>query len=832
MNEMQEAIKEFLVESHENLEQLDTDFVVLEHDPGDVKVLGSIFRTVHTIKGSAGLLGYQKLQALAHAGESLLSRLRDGALILTPDMTSTLLGMVDAVRQMLRSIDSAGHDGEYDFAELIEMLGQLRQHPTPAPAAAGTMERPSQVQQGTLAETNMFDSGEISDLSLREGSSELDIELNPTGDARLSQPGASAPPRGPKPSSRTALISPKESATPRETGTRSGVISAPTAPAPTPVAGAIAESTVRIDVGLLDRLMALVSELVLARNQILQHSSEINHPSLISSARQINLITSELQEEVMQTRMQPIGNIVGKFPRVVRDMAVACGKQVRLEIEGSDTELDKSLLEAVRDPLTHLVRNAVDHGIEPSERRLASGKPAEGRIFLRAFHEAGLVNIEISDDGGGIDAERIRQKAVERSLITHEQAAAMSDQTALNMIFLPGFSTAERVTNYSGRGVGMDVVKTNIEKIGGTIDIQSQLGEGTAIRMRIPLTLAIIRGLFVSSSGDRYAIPQVNLVELVRLEADKARTAIERLHNVPVFRYRGKLLPIVYLNRMLGTERDGNVDVTLRVTPPHHSERDDYGEALNIIVLQTDDRHFGLVVDGVSDTQEIVVKPLARQLKGIHCFAGATIMGDGRVALILDVMGLAQRAGVLNKVRELGLAEAKSAPASRSEERQSVLLVRGDAGPLAIPLSVVARIEKFERRSIEQVGGRQLVQYRGEILSLIDVANVLAGSRSADGARPAAESAGEIATGNADHDGQYVQVVVYSDRGRSVGLIVDRVLDVLDEPLTVRGRPSREHVLYTTVLHSQVTEVLNVEGVVRTADPTFFDAMPSVAGGR
>jgi len=374
------------------------------------------------------------------------------------------------------------------------------------------------------------------------------------------------------------------------------------------------------------------------------------------------------------------------------------------------------------------------------------------------------------------------------------------------------------VTNYSGRGVGMDVVKTNIEKIGGSIDVVSRLGEGTSVKMRIPLTLAIIRALVITSAGDRFAIPQVNMIELVRLDGDQARARVERLHDVPVFRYRGKLLPLVFLNRVLGTETAPATPTlaadTKQVTTP---------DALNIIVLQADDRQFGLVVDRVRDTQEIVVKPLAKQLKGIACFAGATIMGDGQVALILDVLGLAQKAGILAKARELALAESKTAPLPSDDDRQSFLLVRGDAGPMAIPLSAVARIEKLDRRSVESVGGQRVVQYRGEILPLIDIAAILRGNSHGDTALDAGPD------GTAATDG-WVQVVVYSERGRSVGLIVDRILDILEQSVAVRGRPGRDHVLFTAVMQNQVTEVLSVEGLIRAADPTFFNAAATTAG--
>lgn len=395
----------------------------------------------------------------------------------------------------------------------------------------------------------------------------------------------------------------------------------------------MADTSIRVDVGLLDKLMNLVGELVLARNQITQFGSSQEDPAFLGTVQRLNLLTGELQAGVMKTRMQPVGSVWGKFPRLVRDLAVACGKQVRIDMEGQETELDRTIIEAVRDPLTHMVRNAVDHGIEPPAERAAWGKPAEGRLFLHALHEGGKVVIELTDDGGGIDPRRVRDKALLSGLVTPEQAARLGDRELLDLIFLPGFSTTDRVTQFSGRGVGMDVVRTNIEKIGGTVDVDSTLGRGTTIRMKIPLTLAIIPALVVSTGGDRYAIPQVSLLELVRLEGEQVRKGVEQFHGIPVYRLRGNLLPLVYLDRELGVE-------PIRA-----------GDEINIVVLQADDRPFGLVVDAIRDTEEIVVKPLQKALKGIGVFSGATIMGDGNVALILDVLGLAQRAGVVSGAR-------------------------------------------------------------------------------------------------------------------------------------------------------------------------------------
>jgi two-component system chemotaxis sensor kinase CheA len=439
----------------------------------------------------------------------------------------------------------------------------------------------------------------------------------------------------------------------------------------------------------------------------------------------------------------------------------------------------------------------VDHGIEKPEIRQQRGKPEEGQILLRAYHEGGQVNIEISDDGGGIDTERLKQKAVEVGIISADQAARMGEREAIGLIFHAGFSTAEKVTNVSGRGVGMDVVKTNMEKIGGTFDVQSTYGQGTTLKIKIPLTLAIIPALVVTQGPDRYAIPQVSLLELVRLEGDAARSKIEDIRGAPVYRLRGRLLPLVFLNRELKLGADDSTN----------DERD----IVNIVVLQADDRQFGLVVDGVSDTAEIVVKPLGKLLKGISVFAGATIMGDGRVSLILDVLGLAQRASVVSEIRDRSLADKSVEHEARDEKNhQTLLLFRTpDDGRMALPLSMVARLEEFQRSAIERAGNQEMVQYRGHILPLIHISHVLPERRQA----PRSEEHQDLS--------DKIHVVVYSTGERSVGLVVDRIIDIVEENLAIERAAARDCVVGTLVIQGKVTEFLDVEAVIRAGIPTF-----------
>jgi two-component system chemotaxis sensor kinase CheA len=682
---MDDLINEFLVESTENLDRLDSELVKLETDPSSQELLSSIFRTIHTIKGSCGFLGFSKLEKVAHVGESLLSRLRDGKLSLTPEFTSGLLAMVDAIRIMLGAIQTTEQDGNETYPELIETLNKLQNQGPEPPSKAATEatlpKEPTKKQQNDRAKENAAKSVPLASVP--------------------AQPGQ-VPPVPPEPPAPSAAAPGENSPAQRTTDDSRSK-------------NAAAES-IRVDVHLLDRLMNLVGELVLTRNQITQFSARQTDPNLISPAQQLNLLTSELQEEVMRTRMQPISNVFDKFPRVVRDVATARGKQVLIEMVGKETELDRSLLEAIKDPLTHIVRNSVDHGIEIPEERVARGKRPEGHLKLRACHEGGQVLVEISDDGAGIDTARVKSKAIERGVITAPQAARMSEGELLNLVFLPGFSTAEKVTNLSGRGVGMDVVKTNIDRVNGTVDLQSYLGKGTTIKIKIPLTLAIVRAVIIQSNGKRFAIPQVSIQELVRLDADRVRTEIESVHGVPVYRIRGRLLPLVYLNQELKLAKQA-------------AGQADQEEATNIVVLQANDHPFGLVVNEINDSEEIVVKPLSKQLRALKIFAGATIMGDGKVALILDVVGLAQNANILSEAHDQALAE-KTAELAESQdpqiEKQTFLLFAGpDDSRMALPLGAVARLEEFPAADVEKSGGEWVIQYRGKILPLIRLDVVL-----------------------------------------------------------------------------------------------------------
>jgi len=748
--DMEPIVNEFLVESYENLDRLDKDLIELEQEPGNTEILSSIFRTIHTIKGTCGFIGLHKLERVAHVGENLLGKLRDGELSLNPPRTSALLAMVDAIRYMLGCIEKDRNEGEVDYSQLVDNLGKLLTDEGCAELEGSPPESVPEPAEEKKEEKKFVAAEDKKDRRTAPNKEEAE-HVAKHGDKRATDDR-------------------------RKEGR------------------GVADSSIRVDVDILDRLMNLVGELVLARNQILQYAPAKSDSSFIATSQHLNLVTTELQEGVMKTRMQPIGNIWSKFPRVVRDLSMAVGKKIRLEMEGKDTELDKTLIEAIKDPLTHIVRNSCDHGIETPEKRLANGKDEEGVLLLRAFHEGGQVNIEIIDDGGGIDPEKIKSIALSKSVITQEQADRMGDRELVNLIFAAGFSTAEKVTNVSGRGVGMDVVRTNIEKIGGSVDIQSAPGKGTTLRVKIPLTLAIIPALIITTAEERYAIPQVNLLELVRLDGDQVKKSIELIQGAPVYRLRGNLLPLISLND------------ELKVAKKEESD------AVNIVVLHADDRQFGMVVEGISDTEEIVVKPLSKQLKGIPAFSGATIMGDGKLALILDVMGLAQKAQVISEHQEKSISKGSESQGV-ANDRETLLIFGLEADDrMAIPLSEVACLEEFKRSDVEQSGDQDVVQYRGEIMPLVYLKNALNGGSSKE------ESEKEL-----------MQAVVFTRNGRSVGLVVERIIDIVEETISVKRGANRPGVLGTIVVQDRVTDLLDIENVVQSADPSFLIDTTSVA---
>ena len=795
-----DLISEFLVESFENLDRLDQDFIDLERDPTSREILASIFRTVHTIKGTCGFLGFHKLESVTHVGENLLGKLRDGRLVVDGVMTSALLRMVDAVRDMLNAIEASGGEGDGDYDDLVAELTRLLEGDS---AEAGKGERAEAEADVDVAEEHVIElmNGRLGGLLVSKGLCTIDavisaLKAQMAGDER--RLGDILCERGLLSVNQLLEVlgeqQIKHEAEVEKVVRKVAEVAATAEALPGSPSGgssrSVADTSIRVDVTLLDSLIDLVGELVLARNQLVQvlgvRGTSKGNPGAAASAR-VSQLTSELQERVMKTRMQPINSVWGKLPRVVRDLAVQCGKQVRVEMEGQDTELDRTIIEAIKDPLTHLVRNSVDHGIESPEVRRLKGKNPEGRLFLRAFHEGGKVVIEISDDGAGIDPHTIKSKAVEKGVITAEQAEVMPDSEAVGLIFQPGFSTAEKVSNISGRGVGMDVVKTNIERIGGTLDVQSSVGIGTTLVIRIPLTLAIVPALIVQCRDSRFAVPQPNLVELVRLRGDQA---LEKIEGAAFYRLRGELLPVLDLAEVL--EMHGNDAQGVR-----------RAKARTLAVLQVDGRQFGLLVDRVNDAEEIVVKPLGRHLKSVPLFAGCTIMGDGTVALILDVMAMAQHAHISATKHRF---EESAVVASEDEAVEQLLLCVAGGVRIAVPLASVARLEHIKAEAVEYAGSQEVVKYGSSMLPVVRLSNFVGGH-------------GDAATA------KLKAVVAAAPDGRTVGMVVDQILDSVGVPVksvTLQGT-HRYGVLGTAVIRDQVVDVVDVAACIDTVDRSFFE---------
>lgn len=805
MEDLDEIVHEFLVESHENLDQLDSDLVALEAAPGSRELLSSIFRTIHTIKGTSGFLAFTALERVTHAGENLLVELRDGLRSMDQGTTDVLLEMVDVVREVLRRIEAENGEGDVDVAPVVARIQAVLDGAAPvavvpaqrtAPPAAAekaadrAADEPTTAEEAPLVTTTPAPAG--AEGAARPRSRTIRAKRPAVASAPVDADVASAT-AAPAPAAERAPT-PAAAPEPSRAPARAAAAPSPAAArraAEEPgeaTARSAADGSIRVDVELLDALMRQVGELVLARNAISRLAGATADVELVRASQRLSLIASELQEGVMKTRMQPIEHVWSKVPRMVRDLAAACDKQVRLEMVGGETELDRSLLEAIKDPLTHLIRNAVDHGIEAADRRVAAGKPAQGLLALRASHSGGQVVVDIVDDGAGIDVERVAAKAVERGLRTADQVAAMAPADLLQLLFLPGFSTAEAVTNVSGRGVGMDVVRTRIEAIGGTVDVESDLGRGTTWRLRIPLTLAIMPALTVACDGELYAIPQVSLLELVALDAQTSG-AVEYVRSAPVYRLRGELLPLVELREVFGADvpadRAGAV----------------------IAVLEADSRRFGLLVDRVLNTEEIVVKPLSGRLKAIGLYAGATLLGDGKVSLILDVQAIGRRAMAGDR-GELERSRSTEDHAALRETVQVLVAGIGDGRRVAIPLSAVTRLEKLPAALLEHVGGREVLQYRGSITPVVRLDRML---------------------GSVVQEKDELTVVVSSRRGRSVAVVVDQIVDIVDDDVTVHSDLGDHGLVGSTVLKDRVTELLDVRAAVAAADPLFYVDAPEGA---
>ncbi len=762
MSDLDEVVSEFLVESLEGLDRMEDDLLTLERVPDDGEALASMFRAIHTIKGTCGFFGFPHLERLAHVAENLLGDLRDGKLRLSAQITSALLSTIDAVRELLGAIETTGAEGEPRHEGLIALLEALRETPAEdtgpvaeaLPAALAAESAPAEPAEPAPAEPAEPEQQAVGAPRLGE----LLISTGAVSRAAIEAAARQQRDGDPRPLGEILVD-------------RGDLTQAALDEALGHQQTRLAESSVRVDVARLEQLMNLVGELVLVRNQVLQIDGVAGGRDLTSVSQRLDSLTGQLQEAVMRTRMQPVGNVFGKLPRVARDLALQFGKQLRVEIGGRETELDRTIIEAIRDPLTHLVRNAVDHGLETPEERLAAGKPAEGLIRVGADHAGGQVTIEISDDGRGIDLERVKERAVQKGLIGPDAAGALAPRQAAELLFTPSFSTAAKVTNVSGRGVGLDVVRTNIERIGGVVDLQSEPGAGTTVRLRIPLTLAILPALVVSAAGQRFVLPQSGVQEVAGLDRAGGSASIEHIGATPVYRLRDRLLPLLCLADELGLP--GGLD-----------------QARCIVVLQSDGERFGLLVDAVHDTQEIVVKPLGRVLKELSVYAGATILGDGQVSLILDVSGLAERSGVLDgSAAELPADTTTAAAAAATEELLVVDLGRDHRA--ALPLSDVDRLEELPAELIDTSAEGPVARHGGAVLPLVRLSELL-------GIEPS------------QTDRRSIDVVVTARGGRRLGLVVDRIVDIVDEPLGARTGGSTFGVSGTVILRDRVTDVIDL----------------------
>jgi two-component system chemotaxis sensor kinase CheA len=751
---MDDLLQEFLTETNESLAVLDVELVRFEREPSDAGILGNIFRLMHTIKGTCGFLGLPRLESVAHAGENVLGKYRDGEIAVTADSVTLILKAIDRIREILGAMQETGAEPAGDDSALIAELNATASGETASATAAGPV---SSVADGDpLIEDAGFP---VAAELLAEVAQAIEQKDNALTPEPAPAPAAPVLAKGVEKKAEAAKPAGEPASENRE-----------------------AVSSIRVNVDVIENLMTLISELVLTRNQLMQLQRSQKGSEFKVPLQRLSHITSDLQDGVTRMRMQPIGNAWAKLPRIVRDLSVETKKRIELVMQGADTELDRQVLEIIKDPLTHMVRNSADHGIEPAVARLSAGKPETGTITLKAYHESGHIFIRISDDGRGLDADRIRRKILANGLATETELAAMSEQQVLQFIFRAGFSTAEQVTSVSGRGVGMDVVRTNIERIGGTIEMTSVMGQGTTFLIKIPLTLAIVSALIVEAASQRFAIPQLNVIELVGA-SDRSEVTIQQINNAPVLRLRDRLLPLVSLRSLLNLGE-----------PESNPSRTDY-----VVVAQVGAAKFGIIVDRVFDTEEIVVKPVAPILRGTPFYAGNTILGDGSVIMILDPNGISTTA------RQVSGEDAANADQGASGEfasdESAFLLFRTQSEELkAVPLELVARIEEFDVTAIEHVGGRNVVQYRDQLMPLVPF----------DGAQWKVE--GKQAA------------LVFSDKGRSMGLAVDEVVDIVRDRMEIEIVSEQTSLLGSAIIAGKATDIVNVGHFLTLAFDDWFGA--------
>jgi two-component system chemotaxis sensor kinase CheA len=778
---MDDLLREFLTETSESLDTVDNQLVKFEQEPNNAKILDNIFRLVHTIKGTCGFLGLPRLEALAHAGETLMSKFRDGMPV-TAGAVTVILASIDRIKEILSGLEATEAEPEGTDRDLIDKLeamveqGMAAMAAGAAAATAPVAEAPPLVPeapampQGSLIDQTLertLRPGEVSLDELERAFRETAIEAPvPVAQAEVKAEPAPAA-EAPAPAAKEAV---KETAKEAKPAREKVAIKKSMADEGASDGDRVANQSIRVNVDTLEHLMTMVSELVLTRNQLLEISRRNEDTEFKVPLQRLSNVTAELQEGVMKTRMQPIGNAWQKLPRIVRDLSGELGKQIELEMHGADTELDRQVLDLIKDPLTHMVRNSADHGLETPAERTANGKGEQGTIRLSAYHEGGHIIICIADNGRGLNTDKIKAKAISSGLATEAELEKMSEAQIHKFIFAPGFSTAAAITSVSGRGVGMDVVRTNIDQIGGTIDIKSVAGEGSSVTIKIPLTLAIVSALIVEAAGDRFAIPQLAVVELVRARANSEHR-IERIKDTAVLRLRNKLLPLIHLKKLLKID-DG------AVSDPENGF---------IVVTQVGSQTFGIVVDGVFHTEEIVVKPMSTKLRHIDMFSGNTILGDGAVIMIIDPNGIAKALGAAGSSAHDMANENGAHQIGSGEQTTSLLVFRaGSSQPKAVPLGLVTRLEELPADKIEFSNGRYMVQYREQLMPLVAMESVTIASQ---GAQP---------------------ILVFSDDGRSMGLVVDEIIDIVEERLNIEVGGSSSGILGSAVIKGLATEVIDV----------------------
>lgn len=749
---MDDLIAEFLTETNESLGALDLDMVRLEQNPNDKELISSIFRLMHTIKGTCGFLGLPRLETVAHRAENVMGRFRDGDLKVTPAYVTLIFESFDRIKTIVAGLEETGSEPQGDDSALIEKLDAVFEgrDGNPDNGTSGVDIIPDSVKDAADPLQALFDSTPV--LPQEQWDTIVTVPENDSNDA-------------------AKAMEETQSATPApKSGDDNGAKDS-----------ALAGQSLRVNMDVLENLMTLVSELVLTRNQLLQTLRAKKDTEFTGPLQRLNHVVSELQEGVMKTRMQPIGNAWSKLPRIIRDLSMELNKKIDLEMIGAETELDRQILDMIKDPLTHMVRNSADHGVEVPADRVARGKPETGKIVLRAYHEGGHIIIQITDDGKGLPLAKIKEKIVKNGLATRDEVDAMSDQAIQQYIFKAGFSTAEKVTSVSGRGVGMDVVRTNIEKIGGSIVLKSVEGKGSTFLIKIPLTLAIVSALIVEAGGERFAIPQLAVRELV-MASSKSSVQIEHINSTPFFRLRDQLLPLVALSELLGLQNNDN---------PESSKY--------IVVAQIGAYQFGIIVDKVFDTEEIVVKPVSKVLKDIEIFSGNTILGDGSVIMILDPNGVARAAG------ETDIAEASSRvvtdnKAGHAMDKTSLLIFRtSDGTPKAVPLSLVARLEEINTGDVEISSGQHMIQYRGQLMPLVPFDPTV--NMKDAGKKP---------------------VLVFSDETSTMGLVVNEIVDITEEIVNVQVSSSSSGIVGSAIIGGKATDVVDIGHYIRSTNKDWF----------